>query len=244
MVSGMLRMVFFAIAVMTAPLLSLADQEPSSRSGKTFVGACVAMEPWRDAISQTSVYCSFLSELGREAGIDIESMAEPLPRAIASLRNGSADVTMLAEWDNRDGAGIELCTRGRLKLLLAFRKGDDEWRTLSPLKGKRFAAPDRAHNFERFIAAGAVREPVNTMTQGFKMLEAGRVDAVACALPGCEQAMRDAHSDPAALDFIQVDEAVLFVLIPRSSSLAADAAAMRRLQAACEMSPPDGSSIP
>jgi polar amino acid transport system substrate-binding protein len=82
------------------------------------------------------------------------------------------------------------------------------------------------------------------MTQGFKMLEAGRVDAAACALPGCEQAIRDAHSNPAELDFIAVDETVLSVLVPRSSPLAADQAAMARLRSACERSPPDAGSLP
>jgi hypothetical protein len=78
----MLRMILIVIAVMIAPLSSLADQTPSPRLGKTFVGACVAMEPWLDAISQTSVYCSFLSDLGQQAGLAIESVSEPLPRAM------------------------------------------------------------------------------------------------------------------------------------------------------------------
>ncbi len=226
----MIGLVFLAIGLMIAPFWSHAEEISSSR---VYVASCVAMEPWESAPPRISAYCSFLTRLGQAADVPLESVPEPLARAIASLRDGSVDITILARADNREGAGIEICTPVTVRLLLAFRKGDDDWRRRSLLQGKRFAAPGSDHFFEPYRTAGAFQENVNTMTQGFKMLAAGRVDAVACAMPGCVQAMQEAHFDASKLDFLTVEDVALSVLVARSSPLASNDAALKRLRLAC-----------
>lgn len=177
--------------------------------------------PWGDGASQD--------------GLALTQDVRPLPRVIEELKQGRNALALVTASPERSRFAVELCRPASIRIsVLYHRRGlvspiGPSWfrqRSLGVLRG--------THTLDGFIAqSGAAPVEVSDMPQGFRMLQAGRLDAMMCVRPGCGHALRQmGGSLPNLTEYAQGDEPMA-LYVSKRSELARDAAMLGKLKAAC-----------
>ncbi|MCP1291337.1 transporter substrate-binding domain-containing protein [Chromobacterium sp. S0633] len=191
--------------------------------------------PWGDGASQDGLAPRFIRFVAREAGLALTQDVRPLPRVIEELKQGRNALALVTASPERSRFAVELCRPASIRIsVLYHRRGlvtpiGPSWfrqRSLGVLRG--------THTLDGFIAqSGAAPVEVSDMPQGFRMLQAGRLDAMMCVRPGCGHALRQmGGSLPNLTEYAQGDEPMA-LYVSKRSELARDAAMLGKLKAAC-----------
>ena len=191
--------------------------------------------PWGDGVSQDGLAPRFIRFVAQQAGLPLSQDVRPLPRVIEELRSGHNALALVTASPERSRFAIELCRPVSIRIsVLYHRRGQvspvgPQWfrqRSLGVLRG--------THTLDAFIAqSGAQPMEVSDMPQGFRMLQAGRLDAMMCVRPGCGHVLRQQGGQlPNLAEYTLGDEAMA-LYVSKRSLLAQDAAALARLRTAC-----------
>ncbi|WP_227104678.1 substrate-binding periplasmic protein [Chromobacterium rhizoryzae] len=191
--------------------------------------------PWGDGASQDGLAPRFIRFVARQAGLALTQDVRPLPRVIEELKQGRNALALVTASPERSRFAVELCRPASIRIsVLYHRRGlvtpiGPSWfrqRSLGVLRG--------THTLDGFIAqSGAAPVEVSDMPQGFRMLQAGRLDAMMCVRPGCGHALRQmGGSLPNLTEYAQGDEPMA-LYVSKRSELARDAAMLGKLKAAC-----------
>ncbi|UGA39046.1 transporter substrate-binding domain-containing protein [Chromobacterium haemolyticum] len=191
--------------------------------------------PWGDGASQDGLAPRFIRFVAKQAGLTLTQDVRPLPRAIEELRNGRNALALVTASPERAGFAVELCRPVSIRIsVLYHRRGQvspigPQWfrlRSLGVLRG--------THTLDGFVAeSGATPVEVSDMPQGFRMLQAGRLDAMMCVRPGCGHALRQmGESLPNLAEYVHGDEPMA-LYVSKRSELARDAVMLGKLKTAC-----------
>ncbi|OHX11501.1 hypothetical protein BI347_17705 [Chromobacterium sphagni] len=198
----------------------------------------LAIEPWGVLDTDRGVGPDFIRFLAAQAGFEVTAGARPYLRVIDGMRSGDNAINLGIPTAERNRYGIAICTIGSVKVSLVYlqsagRRHDAAasfaGMTIGELRGSR-----TLEEFDRAIPHGKVL--LSDMSQGLRMLGAGRLDATVCVRPGCGNLLKDAGVDPTLLGEWLFTEQPLEIYVSRASSLSQDAAAMLRLRLACDSS--------
>ncbi|WP_139165673.1 substrate-binding periplasmic protein [Chromobacterium amazonense] len=206
--------------------LQTAHAEPVQSSNQ-------AIEPWGDAASGDGLAPRFLRWLAAQSGLQLRQDIRPLPRVVEDLKSGQNALALITASTERDGFGLEVCRPTAIRLSVIYR---DAGRTLSlaDLQRRPVGILRGTHTLDRFLAeSGADRVFVRDLHQGFRMLRAGRLDAMMCVRPGCGHTLRELSTPADKWAELPISSEPMAVYVSRAHPLAHDAAMLDRLRAAC-----------
>ncbi|MCD0492678.1 transporter substrate-binding domain-containing protein [Chromobacterium violaceum] len=196
----------------------------------------LAVEPWGVADSDRGVGPDFIRFLAARSGVPVQAEARPYLRVIDGMRSGVNAINLGIPTEERERYGIAICEVATLSVSLVYLKREGRTHaSADSFSGLAIGELRGSHTldaFDRMVRHDKVL--LGDMEQGARMLAAGRLDATVCVRPGCGNVLDETGLAADALGEWRLDEQPLRIYVAKSSRLAGDADAMRRLRQACE----------
>ncbi|QEL55681.1 substrate-binding periplasmic protein [Chromobacterium paludis] len=196
----------------------------------------LAVEPWGILDTDRGVGPDFIRFLAERAGFTVDARAWPYLRVIDGMRSGENAINLGIPTPERDRYGIAVCTIGSLKVSLLYGRGAGRRHdnaasfagmSIGELRGSRtLEAFDRAVPHKQVL--------ISDMSQGVRMLAAGRLDATVCVRPGCGNVLDEAGLEERQVGEWLFSEQPLAIYVSRASALSRDSSTMLRLRLACD----------
>jgi polar amino acid transport system substrate-binding protein len=195
----------------------------------------VPVAPWTFPADPThGIAPEFLRYLFDQAQVAVHLDTLPYPRAIDGLRDGSNVAALLIPDAERDLFALRLCEVGQIRSGLVYKTSRFKQLTLADLPGLTIGMQQGTHALDKLLSMQGVRPyTVDSVQQGLRMLQLDRLDATFLSSPGSEGLLSANGLSQRDYGWLQVDAAPVVVYVSRKSPLARNAAAMRRLKAAC-----------
>ncbi|UTH73391.1 ABC transporter substrate-binding protein [Chromobacterium sp. IIBBL 290-4] len=196
----------------------------------------LAVEPWGIIDTDRGVGPDFVRFLADQAGFAVTAESWPYLRVIDGMRTGENAINLGIPTPEREKYGIAICSIGSVKVSLLYRAASGAKRdaassfsgmAVGELRGSR-----TLDDFDRAVPHKKVL--ISDMSQGIRMLEAGRLDATICVRPGCGNILDGQGGEVRGLAESRLTEQSLAIYVSRASPLSRDAAAMLRLRLACD----------
>ncbi|POZ63431.1 hypothetical protein C2I19_03530 [Chromobacterium alticapitis] len=195
----------------------------------------LAVEPWGILDTDRGVGPDFIRFLAEQAGFVVDARAWPYLRVIDGMRSGENAINLGIPTPERERYGIAICTIGSLKVSLLYRRAGAKHPNAASFAGMSIGELRGSQTlgvFDRAVPHKTVM--INDMSQGVRMLAAGRLDATVCVRPGCGNVLDQAGIEAEQVGEWLLSEQPLAIYVSRESALSRDTATMLRLRLACD----------
>ena len=208
----------------------------TSDAAPPLVAYSVPVAPWTyPEHPDQGVAPEYLSYLFHEAGIPLKVDTLPYLRVINRLRNGSNAAALLIPDSERDQFALRLCTVATIRSGIIYKKARFPSLDIQHLHGLTIGVPLGTHALDALKADSSITlHPIESITQGVKMLEAGHLDATFLSSPGSNLVMEQQKLPASDYGWLEIESSPVVVYLSRRSLIASDPAAVARLRRICE----------